>query len=126
MTRRKGAPDGAVDDGPQLISLDDKHRAHRLLKDAVTAGQLDEAEYRRRLGRVYASVTQRDLWKASGHRAGSPKRSDRADIMRAVRLQLAIVVFAVVMMMVILLGTILYQQGGTEGVHVWPWEWGRD
>jgi hypothetical protein len=27
--------------------------------------------------------------------------------------------------MVVLLGTILNNQGGTEGTPVFPWEWGR-
>jgi hypothetical protein len=85
---------------------------------------MDEAELKRRLGRVYAAVTPRDLWKASGHRAGSRERADKAEIRRSIRLQLAIVVFAVIIMMFVLLGTILNNQGGTAGTPVFPWEWG--
>ena len=74
---------------------------------------------------MYAAVTPRELWKASGHRAGSRERADKAEIRKSVRLQLAIVVFAVVIMLFVLLGTILNNQGGTAGRNVFPWEWGR-
>jgi hypothetical protein len=114
------------DDGPELISLQDKHDADRLLHQAYAAGEMDEAELKRRLGRVYAAVTPRELWKATGHRAGSRTRADKADIWRSVRLQLAIVVFAVIIMMFVLLGTILNNQGGTKNTPVFPWEWGKD
>jgi hypothetical protein len=114
------------DDGPKLISLADKHAADRLLHEAYAAGRMDEAEFKRRRGRVYAAVTPRDLWKASGHLAGARQRADRADIWRSVRLQLAIVGFAAVIMMFVLLGTILYNQGGNVDTPVFPWEWGQD
>ena len=58
-------------------------------------------------------MTQRELWKASGHRAGSRERADKAEIRRSIRLQLAIVVFAAVIMVFVLLGTILNAQGST-------------
>ena len=123
MTKRRDE----VDDGqPRLISLDEKHQAHRKLQQALAAGELDEAEYKSRLGRVYQAVTPRDLWKASGHRAGSPKRSDRAELWRAARLQIAIVVFAVLIMIVVLWGTVINQQGGAGGVSPFPWDWGGD
>jgi hypothetical protein len=124
MTKRRRAAD--EDDGPRLISLADKHAADRLLQEAFAAGAMDEAELRRRRGRVYAAVTPRELWKASGHRAGSRQRADKADIWRSVRLQLAIVVFAAVIMLFVLLGTILNNQGGTVDTPVFPWEWGQD
>jgi hypothetical protein len=44
---------------------------------------MDEEEFKRRRGRVYAAVTPRELWKASGHRAGSRERADKADLWRA-------------------------------------------
>jgi hypothetical protein len=112
------------DEQPRLVSLDEKHQAHRLLQQALAAGELDEAEYKRRLGRVYQAVTPRDLWKATGHRAGSRRRSDRAEIWRAARLQIAIVVFAVLIMIVVLWGTVISQQGGADGISPFPWEWG--
>jgi anti-sigma-K factor RskA len=113
------------DDGPKLISLQDKHDADRLLQRAFEAGEMDAEELKRRRGRVYAAVTPRDLWKATGHRAGSRERADKADLWRSLRLQLAIVVFAAVIMMVVVLGTILNNQGGTAGTPIFPWEWGR-
>ena len=124
MSRRRD-PSAGEDDGPKLISLQDKHDADRLLQQAYTAGEIDQEELKRRLGRVYAAVTPRELWKATGHRAGSRERSDKADIWRSLRLQLAIVAFAAVIMLFVLLGTIINNQGGTAGRKVFPWEWGR-
>ncbi len=122
MKHRRAADD--EDDGPRLITLEDKHAADRLLQEAFLAGKMEEAEFKRRRGRVYAAVTPRELWKASGHRAGSRERADKADIWRSVRLQLAIIVFAVVIMMFVVLGTIINNQGGTVDTPVFPWEWG--
>ena len=126
MTKRRDPSASQEDDGPKLISLQDKHDADRLLQQAYTAGEIDQEELKRRLGRVYAAVTPRELWKATGHRAGSRERSDKADIWRSLRLQLAIVVFAVIIMLFVLLGTILSAQGGTKNTPVFPWEWGKD
>jgi hypothetical protein len=122
---RKGR-DAAVedDDGPKLISLQDKHEADRLLQQALAAGEIDQAEFNRRRAKAYAAVTPRELWKATGHRVGSPERADKALIWRSVRLQLAIVAFAAVIMLVVLLGTVLNNQGGTKDTKVFPWEWG--
>jgi uncharacterized membrane protein len=123
MSKRRD-PVASEDDDQKLISLQDKHDADRLLHEAYAAGEFDREELKRRLGRVYAAVTPRELWKATGHRAGSRERADKAEIMRSVRLQLAIVVFAAVIMVFVLLGTILANQGGTAGRRVFPWEWG--
>ena len=123
----KGRDQSAVqDDGPTLISLQDKHDADRLLHQAYWAGEMDRDEFKRRLGRVYAAVTPRELWKATGHRAGSRERADKAEIMRSVRLQLAIVTFAVLIMLVVLFGTIIYQRGGDLHTPLFPWQWGKD
>ena len=126
VAMRKGQDGAAVedDDGPKLITLQDKHEAGRLLQQALAAGEIDREEYKRRLGKAYAAVTPRELWKATGHRIGSPERADKALIWRSVRLQLAIVGFAVVIMMFVLLGVILNNQGGTVNTPVFPWEWG--
>jgi anti-sigma-K factor RskA len=126
MRKRRDPSASQDDDGPRLISLQDKHDADRLLHQAYAAGEIDQEELKRRRGRVYAAVTPRELWKATGHRAGSRERADKADLWRSLRLQLAIVVFAAVIMMFVLLGTILNNQGGTKGTPVFPWEWGRD
>ena len=125
MRRRQDAT-ASEDDRPQLNSLDDIHEADRLLRQAYEAGEMDQEEFKRRRGRIYAAVTPRELWKASGHRAGSRERADKADLWRSLRLQLAIVVFAAVIMLFVLLGTILNNQGGTKGTPVFPWEWGKD
>ena len=123
MTKRRD-PAAPRDDEPKLISLQDKHDADRLLQQALAAGEIDQVEFKRRRGLAYAAVTPRELWKATGHRAGSPERADKALIWRSVRLQLAIVGFAAVIMMFVLLGIILNNQGGTVNTPVFPWEWG--
>ncbi len=124
---RKGRdPAASQDDEPKLISLQDKHEADRLLQQALAVGEIDHEEFKRRRAKAYAAVTPRELWKATGHRAGSPERADKALIWRSVRLQLAIVAFAVIAMIFVLLGTVLYNQGGTSGTPVFPWEWGQD
>jgi len=122
--RKRRDPATGDDDGPRLISLEDKHDADRLLQRAYAAGEIDREELKRRRGKVYAAVTPRELWKASGHRAGSRERADKADLWRSFRLQLAIVGFAVIIMMFVLLGTIINNQGGTVDTPVFPWEWG--
>jgi uncharacterized membrane protein len=124
MTKRRDPAASQDDDEPKLISLQDKHEADRLLQQALAAGEIDQEEFKRRRGRAYAAVTPRELWKATGHRAGSRERADKALIWRSVRLQLAIVAFAVVIMMFVLLGTIINNQGGTVDTPVFPWEWG--
>jgi uncharacterized membrane protein len=126
MTKRRDPSASQEDDGPKLISLQDKHDADRLLQRAYAAGEIDTEELKRRRGRVYAAVTPRELWKATGHRAGSRERADKADLWRSLRLQLAIVAFAAVIMVFVLLGTILNNQGGTRNTPVFPWEWGKD
>ena len=122
--RKRRDPSATEDDGPRLISLQDKHDADRLLQQAYAAGEFDKEELKRRRGKVYAAVTPRDLWKASGHRIGSRERADKAEIRRSIRLQLAIVAFAVVIMLFVLLGTIINNQGGTVDTPIFPWEWG--
>ena len=126
MRKRRDSTVGLDDDGPNLISLQDKHDADRLLQQAYEAGEIDHEELKRRRGRVYAAVTPRELWKATGHRAGSRERADKADLWRSVRLQLAIVVFAVVIMLFVLFGTIINQRGGNRDTPFFPWEWGKD
>ena len=126
MARRRGADAlKNADQGPAVISLEEQQRAVRLLNQAFEAGELDRDELRRRLQRVQRAVTPRDLWKASGHRAGSRKRSDWRAIKHAILLQVAVIGFAAVAMLVVLYGVILYFHGDSSGVHVWPWEWGK-
>jgi hypothetical protein len=125
MARRRGAGAEDTHDGPGLISLDEQQRAVRLLNEAFEAGELGREELQRRLGRVHRAVTPRDLWKATGHRAGSRKRSDWRQIKHAILLQVGIVAFAVIAMLLVLYGVILYYHGDNSGAHFWPWEWGK-
>jgi hypothetical protein len=130
MRRRRDPADAstegadATDERSTLISLDEQHRAARLLKEAFEAGELNQDELHRRLGRVQRAVTPRDLWKASGHRAGSRRRSDWKELRRAIWLQVAIVSFAALAMLLVLYGTLLYYHGD-HNLHIWPWEWGK-
>ena len=124
MRKRRDPAAVQEDDGPRLISLQDKHEADRLLQQALAAGEIDQAEFKRRRGKAYAAVTPRELWKATGHRAGSPERADKDVIWRSVRLQLAIVAFAAVIMIFVLVGTILNNQGGIKNTPLFPWDWG--
>jgi anti-sigma-K factor RskA len=126
MSKQRHPAAARDEDGPRLNSLAEIHDADRRLQQAYRAGEITQEELKRRLGLVYAAVTPRELWKASGHRAGSPERSDKAELWRSLRLQLAIVVFAAVIMVVVLVGTILNNQGGTKGTHVFPWDWGKE
>lgn len=120
MRQRRNPSASEEDDGPRLISLQDKHEADRLLQKAFAAGEMDEVEFKRRRGRAYAAVTPRELWKATGHRAGSRERADKADIWRSVRLQLAIVVFAVIIMMFVLVRDHHLQPGRQRGHALLP------
>jgi len=91
-----------------LVELREKHAAHGLLRAELRGGGIDEPEYLRRRDRVYQAVTPRDLWKATGGRAGSRRRSDWWAIRKSIALQLAIIVFAALAMLLILWGTIVY------------------
>jgi len=50
----------------------------------LNAGRIGPDEAHRRILACGRAVTSRDLWKASAGRAGSPRRSDWADIRRTV------------------------------------------
>ncbi|HEX8927623.1 MAG TPA: DUF1707 domain-containing protein [Actinomycetota bacterium] len=115
---------GQADEGPTLITLDEQHEAIRLLREALDAGAMSREEFDRRLGRVHRAVTPRDLWKATGHRAGSRRRSDWREIRRAVWLQAGILGFAALAMLLVLYGMLLYYHGDNTGASIWPWNWG--
>lgn len=91
-----------------VVELREKHAAHAALQAALRDGDMDEREYLRRRNRVYQAVTPRDLWKASGGRGGSKRRSDWRMIRKSIMLQVWIVVFAAIAMLLILWGTIIY------------------
>ena len=82
------------------MSRDDVERARSAIESAVADGRIDPDVGRERLERVLHTVTQRDLWKASGGLAGSPQASAaaRAETYKALRLVAAIVVFAALVM----------------------------
>jgi hypothetical protein len=115
---------GTADEGPTLITLDEQHEAIRLLREALDSGAMSREEFNRRLGRVHRAVTPRDLWKATGHRAGSRRRSDWHEIRRAIWLQAGIIGFAALAMLVVLYGTLVYFHGDNTGASIWPWNWG--
>jgi hypothetical protein len=72
MARRKKRPD--------LVCLTDIRAAVAALEAEHTAGRMGDREASRRINSCRQAVTPRDLWKASGHRAGDRRRSDWADI----------------------------------------------
>jgi len=69
---------------PSLVTLDEVRAAVAALDRERVAGRLIEADATRRINDCRRAVTPRDLWKASGGLAGSPHRSDWADIRRTV------------------------------------------
>jgi hypothetical protein len=65
---------------PDLVNLADIRAAVAALEEAHAAGRIGDKEAARRINDCRRAVTPRDLWKASGHRAGNRRRSDWADI----------------------------------------------
>jgi hypothetical protein len=62
------------------VVLTDIRAAVAALEAEHAAGRIGDGEAGRRINNCRRAVTPRDLWKASGHRAGSRHRSDWADI----------------------------------------------
>jgi len=67
-----------------LVDLADIHSAVQALEADAERGAISEAEARKRISESKRSVTPRELWKASGGRAGVRKRSDWHDIRKTV------------------------------------------
>ena len=65
------------DDGPKLISLQDKHEADRLLQQALAAGEIDQAEFKRRRGKAYAAVTRASCGRRPATGPGRPSGPTR-------------------------------------------------
>ena len=65
---------------PELIGLDAIRAAVAALEAELAAGRMGEKETAKRINACRRAVTPRDLWKASGHRAGSRRRSDWREI----------------------------------------------
>jgi hypothetical protein len=62
------------------VSLPEIRSAVAALEAAHAAGGIGAKEASKRINDCRRAVTPRDLWKASGHRAGSRRRSDWSDI----------------------------------------------
>jgi hypothetical protein len=67
---------------PDLVTLPNIRAAVAALEEEYTAGRMADKEAARRINGCRRAVTPRDLWKASGHRAGNRRRSDWQDIRR--------------------------------------------
>lgn len=65
-----------------LVELDDIRAAVRALEEEAAAGTISQEEALRRINDSKRAVTPRELFKASGGRAGSRGRSDWYDIRR--------------------------------------------
>lgn len=65
-----------------MVELSEIHAAVDALQDDAEHGRLSEAEAGQRINECRKAVTPRELWKASGGRAGASKRSDWHDIRR--------------------------------------------
>lgn len=63
-----------------MVPIDDIRAAVDLLEEAAANGEITQEEAARRINNCRRAVTLRDLWKASGKRAGARRRSDWYDI----------------------------------------------
>lgn len=81
---------------PTVVELDEVRAAVAALERDESAGLLTRADATKRINDCRRAVTPRDLWRASGGRAGSPKRSDWKDIRGAVYGLVFLLVLAVV------------------------------
>ncbi|MBA2390073.1 MAG: hypothetical protein H0V67_07410 [Geodermatophilaceae bacterium] len=98
-----------------VVELAEIRAAVKLLEQEEAAGHLSAAETTRRINDCRRAVTPRDLWKASGRRAGSRKRSDWKDIRGAVYGLLFLLALAIVGVYLITL-VIAEYVGGEEFV----------
>lgn len=67
-----------------MVERTEIQAAVQAIEEAQRAGKMNHAEATRRITDCRRTVTPRDLWKASGGRAGSRRRSDWFDIRRLV------------------------------------------
>ncbi len=63
-----------------LVALTEIHTAVSALEEAAQRGAMSADEAARRINASRRAVTPRELWKASGGRAGAKRRSDWQDI----------------------------------------------
>ena len=67
-----------------MVDRSEIHRAVNDLEAAEASGAISSAEASSRINAAKRAVTPRELWKASGGRAGAKKRSDWPDIRKTV------------------------------------------
>lgn len=67
-----------------LVELAEIHTAVGALEEAAERRTMSADEAAKRINECRRAVTPRELWKASGGRAGSKKRSDWQDIRKTV------------------------------------------
>jgi hypothetical protein len=79
---------------PQLVTREQVRAAIGALEQRRAAGEISEADVRRRINDCRRAVTPHDLWKASGGLAGDRRRGDWWDIRRTVAGLLFLLVLA--------------------------------
>jgi hypothetical protein len=94
-----------------IVSEADQRAAIAALQQAARSGELDSDELARRTAGVWQCNTPRDLWRATGGRAGSPKRSDIKEIRHALLAMLFLIAFAIAGAALVTWGMILYARG---------------
>ncbi len=67
-----------------MVDLADIHVAVRKLEADAASGAISSVEATKRINDAKRAVTPRELWKASGGRAGAKKRSDWQDFRKTV------------------------------------------
>lgn len=91
-------------DTEQLMVTEHEQRAAvALLRASAAAGELRADDAAKREAAVWQAVTPRDLWRATGGRAGSPRRADRREWGKAIVVTISVWVFAAVAMALIIL-----------------------
>lgn len=99
----------------ELVSPDDVRSAVDALEFDELTGNISPAEASRRISRVRRAVTPRELWKASGGRAGAKPRQDWWDIRKTVVGILFLLVLAALGMWVVTIGVAAYSDNGGGG-----------
>ena len=79
-----------------MVDRSEIHRAVNDLEAAEASGAISSAEASSRINAAKRAVTPRELWKASGGRAGAKKRSDWPDIRKTAFGAVFLVVLAAV------------------------------
>ena len=80
----------------ELVALSDIHLAVSALTDDAQLGRISADEASKRINGSRRAVTPRELWKASGGRAGAKKRSDWQDIRNTAAGAVFLLVLAVI------------------------------